>query len=152
MDPSFLSSNSAPTESLDLTSLTSLNPLTQHTTAIYASFFFHLFNEPQQLHLAQCLASLLSSTPGSMIFGKHGAKPGEKGLRHKPISSSDGKGVAMFCHSPESWKELWESIFGVGNVKVEAKLEEVVRDEYRREVEEMRDLRFYFMEWSVIRL
>lgn len=87
-----------------------------------------------------------------MIFGKHGAKPGEKGLRHKPISSGDGKGVAMFCHSPESWKELWESIFGVGKVKVEAKLEEVIRDEYKREVEEMKDLRFYFMEWSVIRL
>lgn len=63
----------------------------------------------------------------------------------------------MFCHSPESWRELWEDVFGRDEegkvrVKVEARLEEVVRDEYKREVEEMRDLRFYFMEWCVTRL
>lgn len=98
-----------------------------------------------------------------MIFGKHGAKPGEKGLRHKPVGVSDGpdgqkkEGWAMFCHSPESWRELWEDVFGRDEegkvrVKVEARLEEVVRDEYKREVEEMRDLRFYFMDWCVTRL
>lgn len=63
----------------------------------------------------------------------------------------------MFCHSPESWKKLWEDVFGRDKegkvrVRVEARLEEVVTDEYKWAAEEMGDLRFYFMEWSVTRL
>jgi hypothetical protein len=78
----------------DLGVLNSLTPLQGRLSAIHASSFFHLFSEEQQLEVAQRLATLLSPTPGSMIFGTH------IGL--------DKRGTRlgrMFCHDPESWKE-----------------------------------------------
>lgn len=56
-----------------------------------------------------------------MIFGAHGGRE-EKGLRVEAIQQgSKRRDAHMFCHSPESWKELWEEVFwgktsgGVGN-------------------------------------
>ncbi|OBZ78831.1 hypothetical protein A0H81_00364 [Grifola frondosa] len=108
-----------------LSELTSLNPLRGHVSAIHASSFFHLFDEAKQLHLAKALAGLLSPEPGSIILGAHGGRP-EKGYRVEALGSN-WRGVQMFCHSPESWIELWEEqVFKKGTVKVEAKLYEVI--------------------------
>ncbi len=55
----------------------------------------------------------------------------------------------MFCHSPESWKELWEKeVFGEGKVKVEAFLTEVQRQDLPDMIIDKR----YIMVWSATRL
>jgi len=107
----------------DLSSLTSLNPLRGHVSAVHTSAFFHLFNEEQQLDLARRLAGLLSPEPGSIIFGAHG---GRETKGHRDYESRGGR--RMFCHGPESWKELWDgSVFRRGTVEVEAFLFENAR-------------------------
>jgi hypothetical protein len=71
-----------------------------------------------QFALAKQLATLLSPQPGCIIFGSHGGLP-VKGVR----TSSAGRN--MFCHSPESWTELWDGvIFKKGTVNVEATIVE----------------------------
>ncbi|KAI0358975.1 hypothetical protein OH77DRAFT_1518243 [Trametes cingulata] len=137
----------------ELSTLTSLNPLRGHVSAIHASSFFHLFNEEQQFKLAQALACLLSPEPGSIILGSHVGRP-EKGLRVEAGQQlSSTRAEPMFCHSPESWVELWNGqIFRQGTVKVEAVLEE----SRGRDREQLPDLlpetKVYSMEWSVTRL
>ena len=130
-----------------LVGLTSLNPLRGRVSAIHASAFFHLFEEEQQLHLARALAGLLSPEPGSLILGAHGGRP-VKGLRVE-MFRPNSHGVTMFCHSPESWVEMWETVFGKGTVKVEASLTEVERKDLIHLTEETR---FYLLVWSVTRL
>jgi hypothetical protein len=93
----------------------SLNPLHGRVSIIHASSFFHLFDEDQQSYLAHALGPLLSPEPGSILLGSHGGMA-VKGLR--PAS----RGRQMFCHSPESWRELWEGVFGKDQVKVEVEL------------------------------
>ncbi|KAF8888130.1 hypothetical protein BD779DRAFT_1470490 [Infundibulicybe gibba] len=88
-----------------LASLNSLTPLQGHIAAIHASAFFHLFDEAQQYTLAKRLATLLAPRPGAVIFGAHRALP-EKGYCHAEVLS----GGTMFCHSPETWKELWHRV------------------------------------------
>ena len=90
---------------------------------IHTSSFFHLFSEEQQLELAQKMAGLLSPVPGSTIFGMHA------GLAEKGFSKEGNRrtGGPLFCHSPDSWKELWNGgIFKKGTVKVEATLQSAV--------------------------
>ncbi|KXN85578.1 hypothetical protein AN958_11145 [Leucoagaricus sp. SymC.cos] len=128
----------------DLRTLKSLTPLQGHISAIHASSFFHLFDEEKQLALAKQLATLLSPEPGSVIFGNHGGRP-VKGLRTEVVSSSGGH---MFCHSPESWSDLWDGqVFEKGAVKVEAKLVERVR-----RPSDPPGIIFHWLSWSVIRL
>ncbi|EIW83445.1 hypothetical protein CONPUDRAFT_52099 [Coniophora puteana RWD-64-598 SS2] len=102
----------------DLNTLTSLNSLHGHVSAIYAGMFFHVFDEAQQQHLAHALAGLLSPIPGSMIFGRH------KGSSVKAIKSvtSIGSSGLMFYHSPDSWIEMWENVFEKGMVDVQVEL------------------------------
>ncbi|KAI1789133.1 hypothetical protein LXA43DRAFT_1022713 [Ganoderma leucocontextum] len=95
-----------------LKSLTSLNALRGHVAAIHAGAFFHLFSEERQTGLARALASLLSSEPGSMIVGWQAGAP-HNGVRvitrapdHSPRATSPA--LSQFCHSPESWAELWD--------------------------------------------
>ena len=109
--------NSPPTDPLPpLNELKSLTPLIGRLSAIHTSSFFHLFSEEKQFELAKRIAPLLSPEPGSIIFGSHGGLP-EKGERDQKNSH----GIHMFCHSPESWKELWEKqVFPEGQVKVDA--------------------------------
>ena len=98
----------------ELRSLTSLTPLQGRVSAIFASAFLHLFDEAKQLQIARQLASLLSPLPGSIIFGAHVSKL-VNGMRD--LHSGPGQ---AFCHSPESWKELWDGIvFEKGTVSVE---------------------------------
>ncbi|TFY65281.1 hypothetical protein EVJ58_g2062 [Rhodofomes roseus] len=126
-DPTFLQSgpvlDSPPaTPAPALTSLKTLTPLNGHVSVIHASSFFHLFTEEKQLELARKLAGLLSPVPGSMIFGMHAGLP-EKGLWTERSAMRNGQ--QMFCHSPESWRGLWDgNVFAKGKVKVQVALKE----------------------------
>lgn len=112
---------------LDFKTLKSLAPLQGRVSAIHAASFFHLFDEATQSTIAKTFANLLSSEKGSIILGSQAckcisstpvvrifvttydiARP-EKGLQdHSP----------MFCHSPASWTELWETeLFPEGTFK-----------------------------------
>ncbi|KAI0662437.1 hypothetical protein C8Q70DRAFT_908972 [Cubamyces menziesii] len=127
----------------DLSGLTSLNPLHGHVSAIHASAFFHLFDEAKQEHIARALAGLLSAEPGSMILGTHGSAP-TKGPKSFSFGLDAEDTHTMFCHSPESWKELWDGqVFKKGSVNVETRL---------IEVEGLGQHRFFFLEWCVTRL
>ncbi|KAF8905022.1 hypothetical protein CPB84DRAFT_1772199 [Gymnopilus junonius] len=133
-----------------LNSLTSLTPLRHRISAIHASAFFHLFQEDRQLELARKLAALLLPKKGSIIFGAHGSLP-VKGFRTERIANSSG--VSMFCHSPDSWKELWTTqIFGPDQdvkVDVQAGLVEVQRPDLLGAPVATEDVKFWLMYWSV---
>ncbi|KAG8219067.1 hypothetical protein J3R82DRAFT_4824 [Butyriboletus roseoflavus] len=128
------------TEKPDLSTLTSLNPLAGHCMVIYASNFFHLFSEENQLQLAKAVAGLLSPLPGSMICGEHVGNF-QKGVFH---DEHGGRILEMFQHSPESWSAMWDGeVFTKGKVRVDAKIELAKITpgiEYNR------------MQWSVVRL
>ena len=139
-----------PTEPLpDFASLTTLTPLQGRLSVIHASSLFHLFNEEQQAELAQRLASLLSPTPGSIIFGAHSGNL-EKGLRSEYLRANAVDAVTAFCHSVESWIELWEGVFGLGKVEVNAVLKEVTRPDVKHITDSGRKL--HLLLWSVKRL
>ncbi|OBZ78824.1 hypothetical protein A0H81_00363 [Grifola frondosa] len=130
-----------------LSTLTSLNPLRGHVSAIHISAVFHLFDEEQQLQLARNLAGLLSPEPGSIIFGLQSSRP-EKGFRVEAgVPNSHGK--PMFCHNPESWTEMWDGqVFAKGTVKVDAILKEMERND----LQPVNGGRFWVMIWCVTRL
>ncbi|KAJ3970848.1 hypothetical protein EV361DRAFT_914124 [Lentinula raphanica] len=129
----------------DLKSLTSLNPLRGHLSACFCGAFFHLFGEDGQKQIASALASLLSPEPGSMIFGVHGSRV-ERGFWHPT-----GSERYMFCHSPESWKELWEDLWGKDHVEVKARLrKEIGGDDLFGTYPGNKDP-YHVMEWSVTR-
>ncbi|KAJ7457367.1 hypothetical protein FB451DRAFT_593756 [Mycena latifolia] len=119
-----------------LRSLTCLTPLRGHVAAIHVSFFFHLFLEPEQLELARALAGLLSPAHGSVIFGCH------VGLWEKGFKEYSGRYSPIFCHSPNSWREMWEELCPEGRIKIDARL--------RRSVCHPPDLDI--LEWSVTRV
>ena len=84
-----------------------------------------------------------------MIFGQHTARP-IKGLRDEEKFNR----VKMFCHSPESWAQMWIEVFGKeekdgdNRVKVDAELVREVTKSFADYSEEYR----WIMKWSVIRL
>lgn len=132
-----------------LSALTNLTPLVGHVSAIHASAFFHLFDEERQLQLVKIFSSLLSPEPGSIVFGSHVGLP-EKGLRMSAIQPGQvDRSIRMFCHSPESWTELWESVAGKGKVEVRAELKEQVRKD---RILLTNDTRAWQLVWSVKRL
>ncbi|KAK0459030.1 uncharacterized protein EV420DRAFT_1642728 [Desarmillaria tabescens] len=59
----------------ELSQVQSIGELRGSISAIHASALFHLFDEEGQFELAKIMAALLSSEPGSMIFGSHGGRP-----------------------------------------------------------------------------
>lgn len=127
----------------DLKSLISLTPLQGHIAAIYAASFFHLFDESKQLQVARQLASLLSPMPGSSIFGGHVGSP------VKEIRTYKNSDFQMFCHSPESWRDLWENqVFEKGDVRVDTRL--IVLSYKTDEQAEAVDA--YWLSWSITRL
>ena len=133
---------------LDLCSLTSLNPLHGRVYAIRASAIFHLFGEEQQLELARALAGLLSPEPGSMIFGAHICVAEKKGFEP---SVKDRDHHRMWCHSPESWTELWDGVvFEKGVVKVQTELIHVERKILQPDAPQ--NATFTSLTWSVTRL
>ena len=58
----------------------------------------------------------------------------------------------MFRHSPESWTALWEEVFGVGKVEVQAFLRDI--GQQRPDAKHLVDagVKIYFLVWSVKRL
>ncbi|KAK0204596.1 hypothetical protein DFS33DRAFT_1373334 [Desarmillaria ectypa] len=99
----------------ELSKVQSLVELRGHVPTIHTSSFSHLFNEEGQYEIAKIMAALLSSEPGSMIFGSHVGRR-EKSLRTE-VDSSNGYSNNMFCYSPESWRSLWDGeIFFKGTV------------------------------------
>ncbi|KAE9400625.1 hypothetical protein BT96DRAFT_975162 [Gymnopus androsaceus JB14] len=143
--PSFAKGSPPTTAALSLNSITSLNDLRGSVSAVYTGQFFHLFSETQQDQIAWGLASLLSPEPGSMILGMHA------GRSIKGFWAPGGSDFKTFCHSPESWKELWERIFGVGCVEVKAELKPVGGDSYFDMYPDNKDP-FHMMMWSLTRL
>ncbi|KZV69969.1 hypothetical protein PENSPDRAFT_752895 [Peniophora sp. CONT] len=118
LDKEALVSTSVAEPPADLASLSSLTPLRGHVAVIYASAVFHLFDFDGQEALARALASLLSIEPGSMIFGMHSGQTVKK-----VVTGLVGGSGIQHCHGPDSWRELWESVFGEGAVKVESQVE-----------------------------
>ncbi|KAF9817464.1 hypothetical protein IEO21_03421 [Rhodonia placenta] len=120
-----------------LASVTTLGQLLGHVSSVHASSFFHLFDEAHQAQLARALAGLLSPAPGSLIFGAHGGRS-SKGLRRvrERVGEKGWRTEPMFCHSPESWRALWDGeVFPPGTVRVEASLQQR-RDGASAEVDE----------------
>lgn len=121
-----------------LRTLKSLTPLQGHVSAIHTSSFFHLFNEAKQLELAKRLATLLSPIPGSIIFGSQIGRPdltGGNTLLHNR---------AIFLHSPDSWRELWNGqVFDKGSVRVDAELRRIERPDLGEHID--------LLIWSVIK-
>ncbi|KAI0090003.1 hypothetical protein BDY19DRAFT_96758 [Irpex rosettiformis] len=133
----------------DISTLTNLTPLVGHVSVIHSSAFFHLFDESHQLQIATLFAALLSPEPGSLILGKHVGLP-EKSLRMSAIQPGQiDRSIRMFCHSPESWTEMWEGVFGKGKVEVWAELKQEVRKD---RVLLTNDSRAWQLIWSVKRL
>ncbi|KAI1788614.1 hypothetical protein LXA43DRAFT_1183838 [Ganoderma leucocontextum] len=127
----------------DLPSLTSLNPLRGHVSAIYLGNVFHLFTEQEQVRLARGLAGLLSPELGSVITGWHAGAPqkGEKTM----VLGLNNSAITQFLHSPETWKELWDGeVFEKGTVRVEADLLSYKTEFAAGE--------FYFLRWSITRV
>jgi len=128
-----------------LPALKSLSPLQGRVSVIHAGRLFHLFPEDKQERLGERLASLLSLERGSVIFGSHFGRR-TRGFRQH--HNGDWKVSEMFCHSPESWKEMWERIFRAGDserastgVRVEAYLSDI--DDH---------IHSEWLTWSVTRL
>ncbi|EIW85718.1 hypothetical protein CONPUDRAFT_48616 [Coniophora puteana RWD-64-598 SS2] len=137
----------------DLSSLTSLNPLRGHVSAIHASAFFHLFSKDAQADLAARLAGLLSPKPGSIIFGTH---TGQFEASFQPYGPPGPGQVQIFCHSPETWKELWDGVvFPKGTVEVKAELEDAtayIRPDLAKEHTDSGGKGWWWLKWSVVRL
>ncbi|EIW76347.1 hypothetical protein CONPUDRAFT_130924 [Coniophora puteana RWD-64-598 SS2] len=136
----------------DLSSITSVNPLRGHVSAIHASAFFHLFSKEKQADLASRLAGLLSAEPGSIIFGAHAGLPEASFQTYGPPGPEQ---VQMFCHSRETWKELWDGVvFPKGTVEVKAELEDAstyVRPDLANE-QLWGKKSWWLLKWSVMRL
>ncbi|EMD35856.1 hypothetical protein CERSUDRAFT_115779 [Gelatoporia subvermispora B] len=146
-DPSY---SSPETPRPNLHSLTSLTPLLSHVSAIHAGLLFHVFDEEKQLQLARTLAGLLSSEPGSCIFGFHVGRP-EKGFMYVGLDIPGGD--RAFCHSPESWTQLWDGeIFNRGSVRVRASLEVIDTDAENMGMKILEGDHLYGMAWSVTRI
>jgi hypothetical protein len=129
-----------------LRSLTSLNPLRGRVFAIHASSFFHMFGEEKQLHVARALAGLLSPEPGSVIFGMQVGLP-EKGFDPSVVHRDH----RMWCHSPESWTQLWDGlVFENGVVNVQTTL--VYMGKKYLELDAPQNTTFTVLVWSVTRL
>ncbi|TFK40029.1 hypothetical protein BDQ12DRAFT_602419, partial [Crucibulum laeve] len=129
----------------NLQDLSSLTPLQGHISAIHASYFFHLFSEEKQLELARRVATLLSATPGSVIFGCHVGLP-QKGTKVAVVSTE------MFCHSPETWKELWDGkVFEKGSVRVDTRLDKFLREDFPL-VAAAEKVEVFYLSWSVTRV
>jgi hypothetical protein len=142
--PLFTANSPPATTVPNFRTLMSLNPLQGHVSAIYASSFFHLFPEDAQVRLGRALAGLLSPQPGSIIFGIHLGLP-ESGFLEDPLIPR-----RLFCHSPQSWSELWDGeVFPKGSVKVLAFVMEVPKDGVYPEADSSS---IRLLVWSVTRL
>ena len=126
--------------------LKSLNDLHGRVHAILADLFFHMFTKEQQYTLARSLASLLSPTPGSMIFGNHA------GLQEEGLWEPDNNVTKLYCHSDKSWRKMWEDIFGKENVDVQVTLRAYAAKTDLNGSFPGNMVPLYELEWSITRL
>ncbi|KAJ6565446.1 hypothetical protein DFH09DRAFT_919464 [Mycena vulgaris] len=99
---------------LDLWALTTLAPLQNRVSAIFAEQLFHLLPFAQQADLAARLAPLLAQKPGAMVFGR------QRG--GTAVQATHYEGGRMFLHSPESWRAMWAAAFPKGTINVETEV------------------------------
>lgn len=118
-----------------------LMALSGQISIVYAGAFFHLFDRPQQLHVARLITQLLKPEAGSMLLGRQvgSVKPGVYEHGTNPAGR-------MFRHDDQSWKDLWDEagqVMGV-NWEVESELRDVYRVhvDHRLGDESVRQLRF----------
>lgn len=118
-------------------------------TFIHASYFFHLWQEEDQLRVARNLASMLSPEKGSMILGTHIGRR-VKGIRIAARAPAPGCKIGrLFCHSPETWKEMWKEIFPGDDVAVEVR---IVEDRRPDLADEDPTTPFLLLQWAVMRV
>jgi len=152
-DPAFLDSfeplstrTSAPPSSFpDLYTLASLNPLRGYISAFFTGAFFHLFTEKDQFKLACKLARMLSPEPGSMLIGVQGGSERRGLWRPSPDYS-------MYCHNPDSWREMWERVFSPDKVQVKTRLRKEDGGLSFHGMWPDNTIPYCVMEWSVTRL
>ncbi|KAH9933965.1 uncharacterized protein BXZ73DRAFT_89643 [Epithele typhae] len=138
---------------LDLSALSSLNPLAGRVSAIHAGALFHLFSAADQARLARALAGLLAPHPGATIAGSHSAAPdradGEPPRAEEVVMlGADGSAIAQFRHSPASWAALWDgAVFEKGTVRVETELQAVAVASGDGE-----EVQFWMLWWAVTRV
>lgn len=157
LDTSLQDSPTAFSRDTSLQDLQSLTELRGQVCGIQVSMLFHLFSEGDQLKIAKKLGTLLSSVPGSIILGNH------IGLAEAGIHTRNSSGIRMFCHSPQTWSEMWQEVFPKGTVQIDAKLVPTNEIQPSKAVKENTD-EFYgndtderwgnilFLVWSVTRL
>lgn len=162
LDPTFTSPSSLPSSPFPSTPKSPTSLPSNTFTLIHASYLFHLFPEATQRTLAHILLSLLAPTQGSMILGTHIGRR-VRGTRVAKRAPAPGCGVAsLFCHSVESWREMWGSVIngdgkgggeedeggdGKGEVEVEVRLVEDRPDL----ADEDPTTPFLLLQWAVIR-
>ena len=161
-DPAFLGaaksettqSTAAPPSKIALKDIRieSLNSLHGHVTIILADLFFHQLKEDEQAAVARSLASLLSPEPGSMIFGNHTALPQAGNWSPSPRPGETESKMKMYCHSPETWRKLWEDIFAEDKVEVQVTLSGYGEGTDMRGTFPWNTNPVYELEWSVTRL
>ncbi|KAF7319598.1 hypothetical protein HMN09_00299900 [Mycena chlorophos] len=115
-----------PSEIPSLATLSSLGPLIGRASVIHMAYLFHVFNEEQHIDIAQRIAGLLSPRPGSIILGSQIARQLKQGYGTYYLDDSEEAratgGIQCYCHTPDSWKALWEGIFPAGSVRIDAAL------------------------------
>ena len=112
---------------MDVSTLTSLQPIRGRLNVIHASSFIPLFcswghsrssSEVFSVEdAASCLQSLLSPAPGSLIFGSHVAR-----LKEDQASLSQ-RYPRAYRYNPESWRALWEGVFGTDKIDLQVEIE-----------------------------
>ncbi|KAJ3766268.1 hypothetical protein FB446DRAFT_767477 [Lentinula raphanica] len=128
----FTKENPPTTSDPSLNKITSLNALRGHVSAIFTGAYFHPFNEEQQELIARKLAGGISSSKGTW--------------------GPTGHDYQMFCYSSQSWKELWEGIFGKGNIEVEARVRKEVGGDSFFDMYPGNKDPYHVTEWSVTRV
>jgi hypothetical protein len=109
-------------QDVGLPALTTLNALRRRVSAIHAGAVFHLFSAVDQARLARALATLLAPHAGAALFGWSAASPRAHATTVRLAAGVSHR--ALWCHSPASWRALWEDdVFGgAGGVEVRAEV------------------------------
>jgi hypothetical protein len=147
----YTSTRAPPSLEKPLTKVETLDELRGNVSAIFAGAFFHVFDEEGQAEVARRLAGLLSPKKGSMLLGEHGGRSKKGIFAPNGPGTEGGKGFKMFCHSPESWKELWEGILGKENVEVNATLKKALGGPTFFDTFPGNTNQYYLLVWSVTR-
>jgi hypothetical protein len=74
-------------------------------TLLYTGAVFHLFNEENQRIFTEKISSLVAKDKEVVVFGSH------RGAEQKGPRDHRSGGI-LFCHDPQSWKDLWTEALG----------------------------------------